>query len=225
MLTGAVTPTRFESGLALRSSNWWAFYSSWPQADGALYTAACSVSLLVTILTSARKFAAERRAAQYVEVYGLGANRMRFARAIFNGWDLQVDSGSALSEAQAGIADRLRLLVDEHERSARIEARSARERNVLWARRLLGIIVSVAYTGARCSRGRLPAPPLTWGSRAPAALGVRWRAPRPRACLPPPRHELTRRRTRPRPSPPPAARRRARQRARGRASLRCSSTR
>ncbi|KAG8457624.1 hypothetical protein KFE25_002288 [Diacronema lutheri] len=143
-LSGAASATPFET--ALFRPIWWVWYSSFEAKNGALYTACCSVSLLVQVLISARKFIAERRAAQYVEVYGLGADKMRFARAVLNGWDMQVASASALSEARAATADRLRLLVDEGERAARIAARSSGERNVLRARRFLGIVVSMAYT-------------------------------------------------------------------------------
>mmetsp|Transcript_33459 Transcript_33459/g.83413 ORF Transcript_33459/g.83413 Transcript_33459/m.83413 type:complete len:486 (-) Transcript_33459:868-2325(-) len=146
---GTTTTTQYESGLGGTTFGiWWAFYSSFPESDGALYTGACSLLILVTMIVSARKFIAERRAAQYIEVYGIGSDKFRFARAVLNGWDISVNSATTASEAHAIAADRLRLLVDEEERAARIAARSIRERNWLLVRRIVGIVISVAYTAS-----------------------------------------------------------------------------
>lgn len=127
---------------------WPVHYSSFTRADGALYSAALAGSVVLVVVSSARKYVAERRAAQYIEVYGLGADRMKFARTVMSGWDLGVDSDIAQWEHQADFADRLRLLVAESERAERIAARSAGERNMLRARRLVGILLSAAFTGA-----------------------------------------------------------------------------
>lgn len=82
------------------------------------------------------------------EIYGQSADKMRTARAVLDGWELQVDSAEALAHARAELRDRLELLVSLGERQARIDRRTLTERNGLRARRLVGIVVSFSYTGA-----------------------------------------------------------------------------
>lgn len=139
--TGSATPDEEEAPLI---STWPLHYSSFRPSDGGLYTLCLVVSIASYVVSTAMRYIRERRAAQYVEVRGLGGERMRFARTVLNSVDFTaVDSAPRLADAQATVGDRLRLLVDEDERMARIEARTARERAALRARRLVGILVFV----------------------------------------------------------------------------------
>jgi len=144
VVTGSVQPGPEESQINVFNT-FFVYYSSFSPSDGALYTGVLSASVVTCVISTARKYVAERRQAQWIEVYGLGSDRMRFARAVLNGWDMGVDGQQALGEAQSAFADRLRLLVDEEQRADRIDRRGAAERAALRFRRLVGISVSVAY--------------------------------------------------------------------------------
>lgn len=63
-MTGAAPRTPFEASLPGSRYYFWAWYSSFLNADGALYAGACAASLLLVILTAARKYIAQEAVAQ-----------------------------------------------------------------------------------------------------------------------------------------------------------------